>query len=55
MWPGIPNYQKQQVCKMLAIFQERVDFLHEDKDQSVLQVDTISCVGHGQSSPKYPK
>ena len=32
-----------------------LDFMHADKHQIFLQVETISFVGHGQSCPKYPK
>ena len=32
-----------------------VDFLHPDKYQTFLQVNTINFGGHGKSCPKYPK
>ena len=32
-----------------------LDFMHADKHQIFLQVETISFIGHGQSCPKYPK
>ena len=32
-----------------------VDFLHAEKHQTFLQVDTINFGGHGQSCTKYPK
>ena len=32
-----------------------LNFLHGDKHQTILQVDTISFGGHGQICPNYPK
>ena len=32
-----------------------LNFLHGDKHQTILQVDTISFGGHGQIGPNYPK
>ena len=32
-----------------------LDFMHADKHQIFLQVETINFGGHGQSCPKYPK
>ena len=32
-----------------------VDFLHADKYQTFLQVDTINVSGHGQACPNYTK
>ena len=34
---------------------DEVGFLHVDKHQTLLQVDTISLGGHGQSCPKSSK
>ena len=34
---------------------DEVDFLHTDKHQTFIKVDTISFGGHGQSCPHYPK
>ena len=34
---------------------DEVDFLHADKHQIILQVDTIDLGGHGQACSNYPK
>ena len=34
---------------------DEVDFIHADKYQTILQVDAINLVGHGQACPNYPK
>ena len=34
---------------------DEVDFLHGDKHQTFLQVDTVNLGGHGQACPNYPK
>ena len=34
---------------------DEADFLHADKYQTILLVDTINLNGHDQASPYYPK
>ena len=34
---------------------DEVDFLHADKHESFLQIDTITFDGDGQAFPKFPK
>ena len=34
---------------------EAVDFLHADKHESLLQIDTRFFDGYGQAFPKFPK
>ena len=34
---------------------DEVDFLHADKDENYLQIDTIIFDGNGQAFPKFPK
>ena len=50
-----PNYPKEQVCDIFAIFQERYmgdkhDLLHEDKHVIFLQADSIVFTGYSQAS-----
>ena len=34
---------------------DKVNFLHADKPQTILQVETINLYGHGQACPNFPK
>ena len=34
---------------------DNVDFLHAEKHESFLQIDTMIFDGHGQALPKFPK
>ena len=34
---------------------DKVDFLHADKDEKYLQIDTMIFDGDGQAFPKFPK
>ena len=51
------KYLKLKVCKIFAIYQERmrneVDFFFVDKHQSVLEVETVFIDGCGQACPIY--
>ena len=46
-----PKYAKYPVCNIAAIFK---NILQTDK-QTILQVETINLVEHGQACPIYPK
>ena len=58
----LPKHVQSTQNNKLAISQEyfkkemkaKFDFLHEDKSQTFLQVDTVNFCGHVQSCPKYP-
>ena len=56
-WPGMPKVPK--VTKLQNLGKKEVrhkfNFLHEDKNQSFLEADTIVFGGHNQACPKYPK
>ena len=34
---------------------DEVDFLHADKHESLLQIDSMVLIGGGQAFPKFPK
>ena len=56
-WPGMPKVPK--VTKLQNLGKKEVrhkfNFLHEDKNQSFLEADTIVFGGHDKACPKYPK
>ena len=56
-WPGMPKVPK--VTKLQNLGKKEVrhkfNFLHEDKNQSFLEADTMVFSGHNQACPKYPK
>ena len=62
VWPGMPKLPKKQVCCFFAIsykkeVSDEIDFLHVNKHESLLQIDTVTLIGivkHSQSSP-FPK
>ena len=52
------NYSKQQVFYFLPLSSERSEwwsFLHADKVENYLQIDTTIFNGDGQAFPKFPK
>ena len=56
-----PKYPKQEICLSLQYWQnlehvaDEVGFLPGDKQESVLQVDSITLGVHRQACPKYLK
>ena len=42
------QYHKKEVS-------DEVDFLHVDKSESLLKIETVIFDGYGQAFPKYPK
>ena len=69
LWPGIPKLPKKQAWNIFAISRKRREewnlfffffffccfFLHADKHDTFLQVDSINFDGHGRSCQKYSK
>ena len=55
-WPGMPKVSKVRKLQNLGKKEvNKFNFLHEDKNQSFFQADTIVYGGHNQTCPKYPK
>ena len=51
-----PNYPKEQVCYFLKIeVSDEVEFLHVDRHESFLEIDTIIFDGDLEAFPKFPK
>ena len=55
-YQACPKYPKNKICNFVAISQKRreewrngFDFLHTNKHQSTLQVETINLAGYGQT------
>ena len=52
--PKVPKVTKLQNLGKKEV-RHKFNFLHEDKNQSFLEADTIVFGGHNQTCPKYPK
>ena len=52
--PKVPKVTKLQNLGKKEV-RHKFNFLHEDKNQRFLEVDTIVFGGHNQACPKYPK
>ena len=52
--PKVPKVTKLQNLGKKEV-RHKSNFLHEDKNQSFLEADTIVFGGHSQAYPKYPK
>ena len=55
-WSGIPKLPKGTKLQNLGKKEVRpnFNFWHEDKNQNMLEADTIVFGGHNQAYPKYP-
>ena len=52
--PKVPKVTKLQNLGKKEV-RHKFNFLHEDKNESFLEADTIVYDGHDQACPKYPK
>ena len=52
--PKVPKVTKLQNLGKKEV-RHKFNFLHEDKNQSFLEADTIIFGSHNQACPKYPK